>query len=79
MSHYHLSQEALIGEDIRLGSCKNTYVWLSALQRAECVVFFHLSRTSLSHGKDGFGGTFIHVARKQHALLPFQENLNPTK
>lgn len=40
---------------------------------------FPLGRTSLSHGKDDFGGAFIHVAGKQHTFLPLLENLNLKK
>lgn len=41
--------------------------------------FFHLGITSLSHGKDDFGGAFIPAAGKQHAFLPLLENLTPKK
>lgn len=78
MSHYNLSEGALVGEDIRLWEAVETLMCGFLPCREQNDFFFLLGRASLSHGKDVSWG-FYSCGWKQHTLLPLLENLNPKK
>lgn len=71
MSHYNLSEGALVGEDIRLWEAVETLMCGFLPCREQNDFFFLLGRASLSHGKDEFRGAFIHVAGNSTHFFPF--------